>query len=138
LPDQRSFALEDPRGFLSQFDRPAILDEAQRAPELFSYVQSLVDERNQAGQFILTGSQNFLLLQTISQSLAGRCAVLHLLPFSLAELSHRRALPLDRLGSELRRGVPMPRHGLEAVLFTGFYPRIHDKGLSPRDWLGSS
>jgi len=71
LPDQRAFALEDPRGFLKQFDTPVILDEVQRAPELFSYLQVLVDEHDRPGRFILTGSQNFLLLQTISQSEEG-------------------------------------------------------------------
>jgi len=59
LPDQRSFALEDPRGFLAQFRGPVVLEEAQRAPELFSYIQSIVDDTDKPGQFILTGSQNF-------------------------------------------------------------------------------
>lgn len=137
LPDQRSFALEDPRGFLSQFRGPVVLDEAQRAPELFSYIQSAVDERDQPGQFILTGSHNFLLLQGISQSLAGRCAVLHLLPFSLSELAARAALSIDKLGSELPRRAKPPQQGLMKTLFTGFYPRIHDKKLQPRDWLAN-
>ncbi len=135
LPDQRAFALEDPRGFLAQFEGPTILDEAQRAPELFSYIQPLVDERDRPGQFIVTGSQNFLLLQSISQSLAGRCAVLHLLPFSLAELTGRQAIPPDRLGSEAPRSAAAPPQSLEELLFAGLYPRIHDKGLPPQDWL---
>lgn len=137
LPDQRAFALEDPRGFLAQFKRPVILDEAQRAPELFSYIQSIVDEQDHPGQFILTGSHNFLLLERVSQSLAGRCAVLHLLPFSLAELTHRSPIRLETIG---RGGLPhlsIPRYSLEELLFTGFYPRIHDKGLAPQDWLAS-
>ena len=86
LPDERAFAIEDPRGFLSQYEGPVVLDEVQRVPDLFSYIQVLVDEDDSPGRFILTGSQNFLLLQSISQSLAGRCSILHLLPFSLAEL----------------------------------------------------
>ena len=137
LPDQRAFALEDPRGFLAQFNGPVVLDEIQRAPDLFSYLQVRVDERDQPGQFILTGSQNFLLLQRVSQSLAGRCAVLHLLPFSLAELSGRPALPLAQLGRRLPPSVKASGLSLEDLLFSGFYPRIHDKGLSPRDWLAS-
>ena len=138
LPDQRSFALEDPRGFLGQFDKPVILDEVQRVPDLFSYIQALVDEhRDWTGRFILSGSQNFLLLQSVSQSLAGRCAVLHLLPFSLAELTGRRPLSLDALGKRLPENPKPPRTGLMEVLHTGFYPRIHDKHLSPRDWLAS-
>jgi len=138
LPDQRDFALEDPRGFLEQIQSPVILDEIQRAPELFSYIQVLVDQhRDWTGRFILTGSQNFLLLQSISQSLAGRCAVLHLLPFSLAELQGRKPISLETMG----KGIPMapktPDRNLMETLFTGFYPRIHDKGIAPRDWLAN-
>jgi len=136
LPDQRSFALEDPRGFLGQFDEPVILDEVQRAPDLFSYIQVLVDDHPEwIGRFILTGSQNFLLLQSVSQSLAGRCAVMHLLPFSLAELTGRKPLSLDSLGKSLPKNPKPPDVGLCETLHTGFYPRIHDKHLSPRDWL---
>ncbi len=136
LPDQRRFALEDPRGFLGQFDGPVILDEAQRAPDLFSYIQVLVDEQPQrTGRFILTGSQNFLLLQSISQSLAGRCAVFHLLPFSMSELEGRKPLPLDTLGKSLPANRRPPERGLMETLYTGFYPRIHDTHPDPRDWL---
>ena len=88
-PDVRSFALEDPRGFLAQFRRSVVLDEVQRTPDLFSYVQTMVDDDDRPGRFILTGSQNFVLLRSISQSLAGRCAILHLLPFSRGELKYR-------------------------------------------------
>ena len=138
LPDQRQFALEDPRGFLDQFKGPVILDEVQRAPDLFSYIQVLVDEhRDWTGRFVLTGSQNFLLLQSISQSLAGRSAVLHLLPFSLAELSKRKPVSIDKLGQSAMGRRKPPQTELLETLFTGFYPRIHDKGLPPRDWLAS-
>ncbi len=137
-PEERQFALEDPRGFLGQFDGPVILDEVQRAPDLFSYIQVLVDEhRDWVGRFILTGSQNFLLLQSGSQSLAGRCAVLHLLPFSLAELMGCRPMSLAGLGTGVPADLRPPGTGLFETLFTGFYPRIHDKGLAPRDWLAS-
>jgi len=135
LPDQRAFALEDPRGFLGQFAGPVILDEIQRAPDLFSYIQVMVDERKRPGQFILTGSQNFLLLHSISQSLAGRAAVLHLLPFSLAELQGRKPIALARLGAEVPRGMKPPKPTLWETLFAGFYPRIHDQKIPPRDWL---
>ncbi|MCX6565064.1 MAG: ATP-binding protein [Candidatus Aminicenantes bacterium] len=139
LPDQRRYALEDPRGFLAQFDGPVILDEVQRAPDLFSYIQVSVDERpEQTGRFILTGSQNFLLMQSITQSLAGRCAVLHLLPLSMAELMNRESLRLETLGRDTP-GKPVkaspPKFNLEEMLYSGFYPRIHDKGLSAHDWL---
>jgi predicted AAA+ superfamily ATPase len=138
LPDQRSFALEDPRGFLSQFKGPVILDEIQRAPDLFSYIQVIVDEqRDRTSQFILTSSQNFLLLQNISQSLAGRCAVLHLLPFSLAELTGRRPFSLNTMGKVIPKKLMPPKLGLNDTLFTGFYPRIHDKNIPPREWLAN-
>jgi len=86
-PDIRRFAVEDPRGFLSNYPLGAILDEVQRAPELFSYLQQILDEHDDKGLFILTGSNNFLLQNNISQSLAGRVAYLFLLPLSLAEIS---------------------------------------------------
>ena len=137
LIDQLAFALEDPRGFLAQFEGPVILDEAQRAPKLFSYIQGIVDERDHPGQFILTGSHNFLLLQQLCQSLVGRSALFHLLPFSLAELSGRPPLSLDTFGHELPHTEEVHRTDLLDLMFTGFYPRIHDKGLPPRDWLGA-
>jgi hypothetical protein len=136
MPDQRSFAVEDPRGFFSQFSGPIILDEVQRVPDLFSYIQVFSDERNQPGYYILTGSHNFLLMEQISQTLAGRCAVLHLLPFSLTELVHREPVRIEALESAPDELAP-PSMGLEQMLFTGFYPRIHDKGLSPYQWLNS-
>jgi len=136
-PDHRAFAMEDPRGFLSQFSGKVILDEIQRAPDLFSYIQTIVDTKDISGQFILTGSQNFLLLQKVSQSLAGRCAVLHLLPFSLSELRKRRPLSVDSIGRKLTGKNRTLDDELSSVLFKGFYPRIHDKSLNPVDWLGN-
>lgn len=124
LPDQRAFAQEDPRGFLAQFDEPVILDEVQRVPELFSYIQVLVDASRKTGRFILTGSQNFLLMQQISQSLAGRCAVLHLLPLSLSELQARPAMRLEAVGETLPRRLRPPAGDLTEILHTGFFPRI--------------
>jgi hypothetical protein len=134
-PDQRTFALEDPRGFLAQFTGPVVIDEAQRAPDLFSYLQVRVDERDVPGRYILTGSQNFLLLQSVSQSLAGRCAILHLPPLSLAELLNRPPLDLTRLGAAVPKLTAPSKTSLEEVLFTGFYPRIHARHLPPREWL---
>ena len=87
-PDRRREALEDPREFLERYNQKVIFDEAQKAPELFSYIQTLVDENDIPGRFILSGSQDFLLSRSISQSLAGRCAVLHLLPFSASEITN--------------------------------------------------
>lgn len=137
LPDERALALRDPRGFLGQFGGPVIIDEAQRAPDLFSYIQVSVDERAQPGRFVLTGSQNFLLLQAVSQSLAGRCAVLHLLPFSQAELARRVPADVASLGTTVRTQPKVPPRPLADTLFAGFFPRIHDQGLPPRDWLAN-
>lgn len=86
FPDTRAMALEDPRGFLEQFLDGAILDEIQRAPELLSYIQPLVDKKDVKGMFILTGSHQLDLQEAISQSLAGRTALLTLLPMDLAEI----------------------------------------------------
>jgi len=82
----REFAKNDPKGFLNTYKNGAIIDEIQYVPELFSYLQVFTDERNQVGEYIITGSQNFLLMQQISQSLAGRVALFTLLPLSLKEL----------------------------------------------------
>jgi hypothetical protein len=113
-PDIRQVALTDPRGFLSNYPTGAILDEIQNTPDLFSYIQGLVDANRQV-QYILTGSANFLIMEKISQTLAGRTAVLHLLPFSLSEL-----------GS-------IPMH-YESLVFKGFYPRIYDRDIAPSDF----
>ena len=118
-PDQREFAESDPRGFLSQLGVGAILDEIQRVPELLSYLQVLADEKGQNSLFVLTGSEQFKLSDAISQSLAGRTALLHLLPFSLAE-----------------RQQTGTRTAADDILYSGFYPRIHDQGLDPRQALG--
>ena len=132
-PDQRIFALDDPNGFLHQFDNGVILDEVQRTPDLFSYIQTIVDNNDQPGQFILTGSQNFLLIEQISQSLAGRTAIFHLLPFSHRELLRRDPLPAADFPD-----IPLKQishSDLWSTLLTGFYPRIHDKRLNAREWL---
>jgi predicted AAA+ superfamily ATPase len=135
-PDTRAFALEDPRGFLARFDGPVILDEIQRAPDLFSYLQVRIDEApDRTGSFVLTGSQNFLLLERIGQSLAGRCAILHLLPLSLAELLGRPPLDPTSLGKTVPRDVRPPSRGLMETLQAGFYPAIHARHLEPGEWL---
>ena len=133
-PDLREFAIDDPRGFLEQFSGPVVLDEVQRAPDLFSYIQTVVDETDSPGQFVLSGSQNFLLLESISQSLAGRTAILHLLPLSLGEIERRKSFPLAKIGRELPRGRPTQKRDVMETLFRGFYPRIHDKELEARRW----
>ena len=135
-PDYRAFANEDPRGFLARFSNNVILDEVQRVSELFSYIQGIVDEQNRPGQFILTGSQNFLLMHKISQSLAGRCSVLHLLTFAKSELEGRKLMNISGIGGAVSRRKPGGGDLFE-VMFKGFYPRIHDKGLKPQNWLAN-
>ena len=121
-PDTRRFATDDPRGFLSNYAHGAILDEIQRAPELPSYIQGIVDANAQPGQFILTGSQQFELMTQVTQSLAGRTAVLRLLPFTLAEVQRLKG---KALSSDLAQ-----------TMLSGFYPRIHDQNLNPSQALG--
>lgn len=117
-PDTRNFALEDPRGFLESCPNGAILDEVQRAPILFSYLQEILDNSKTKGLFILSGSNNFLLQQSISQTLAGRVGYINLLPFSISELSKAKLLPDDD----------------DSLLLKGFYPPIYDQNIPPEDW----
>ena len=118
-PDVREFARNDPRGFLALYADGAILDEIQRTPELPSYLQPIIDESNNPGRFILTGSQQFEVMTSIGQSLAGRTALLKLLPLSIEELSNT--------GARLK---------IDELLLTGFYPRIYDAELNPTQALG--
>ncbi|MDE0449413.1 MAG: ATP-binding protein [Spirochaetaceae bacterium] len=118
-PDQRDFAESDPRGFLAQFDDGAIIDEVQHVPALLSYLQVVADERGQNGLFVLTGSEQFRLSDAIGQSLAGRTALLRLLPFSLAE-----------------RQLAAVSDAVDDILYSGFYPRIIDQDLNPTQALG--
>lgn len=137
LPEERSLAVSDPVGFLARFPGGAILDEVQRAPDLLSYLQVDVDREDQPGRWILTGSQNLLLMQRVSQSLAGRTSLHTLMPFSLTELRGRPAPDVTRLDAP-GAGAPAPAQEPQdpwRTLWTGFYPRIHDKGLEPRPWL---
>lgn len=117
-PDTLAFAQQDTRGFLYQFPDGAIIDEAQKAPQIFSYLLGIVDARNVPGMFILTGSQNFLLTEKISQSLSGRIALLRLLPFSFSELSDA--------------GIAYDDY--EQYLLKGMYPRLYDMNITPADF----
>jgi len=116
--DHREFARTDPRGFLAEIPDGAVLDEIQHAPDLVSYIQTAVDENPLPGRFILTGSRQFEMMEKVSQSLAGRTAVARLLPFSFGELYPKpEALTVDQM------------------LYSGFYPRIHDRKLNPTEAL---
>ncbi|MFN8546949.1 MAG: ATP-binding protein [Candidatus Eisenbacteria bacterium] len=133
-PDVRLEANEDPRGFLARLGNGAILDEVQRAPDLPSYLQEIVDRDPRPGRFVLTGSQNLLLMDRVSQSLAGRTAIARLLPLTLAELEARTTIDPSSLDAEPGASDP-PHHDLWQLLFSGLYPRIHDRSLDPARWL---
>ncbi len=119
--DTREFAQADPRGFLKQYADGAILDEVQRCPDLFSYLQTYLDSSKRMGRFILTGSQQFGLMSGITQSLAGRVASLTLLPFSLHELQAANKAPTS----------------VEQLLFEGLYPPVHDRRPEPGSWYAN-
>ena len=117
-PDIRRYALEDPRGFLSNYPFGAILDEVQRVPELFSYLQQILDESVSNGLFIITGSNNFLLQESISQSLAGRVGYLYLLPLSLGEIGDKES-------------------NSNMLLFKGGYPALYNEVTDPTKWYAN-
>ena len=120
-PDEREFALRDPKRFLQRFPSGAILDEVQRCPELLSWLQGWVDERGIMGDFVLTGSAQFDLLAGITQTLAGRVGRVELLPLSAAELMTAGKAPND----------------LNASLFQGGYPALYDRDIAPQDWFAN-
>lgn len=119
-PEERQFALSDPKRFLARFPQGAVLDEVQRCPELLSWLQGIVDEHRRMGEFVLTGSAQFELMAGITQSLAGRVGRVELLPLSLAELGAARA-PAS----------------LDDWLLRGGYPALYDRPLAPADWFGN-
>ena len=118
-PDEREFAETDPRGFLARWPQGAIIDEVQHVPALFSWIQTDVDDAGQMGRYVLTGSQNFALMANISQSLAGRSALVQLLPLSINELASAKQLPLD----------------LDRMILRGGYPALYARKLNPAHWL---
>ncbi len=120
-PAQHDFARRDPAGFLAAYPRGAILDEIQRAPDLPSYLQEVVDQDPEPGRFILTGSHNLLLVASISQSLAGRCAFAQLLPLAFEEVQSFDSAPND----------------IFTAMWTGGYPRIFDRRLPAAEWLAN-
>ena len=118
-PDVRRAFEADPNTFLAHYGCRTVFDEAQRVPELFSYLQGIVDEDGGPGQYVLTGSQNFLLMQSISQTLAGRVSIFTLPPLSLHELCQAGLAPAS----------------IEEWLFMGGYPRLYDAGIEPPDFF---
>jgi len=118
-PTERGFAQEDPRGFLARFSSGAIFHEAQRWPDLFSFLQGMVDEDRTPGRFILTGSQQFGLLSGVTQSLAGRVGMARLLPLSLQEIT------------------PAADDTADTCMLKGGYPALHTQPVVPADWFAS-
>lgn len=116
--DNREFAREDPRGFISTYPDKTIIDEVQRVPSLLSYLQTHCDDAGREGMYILTGSQNLQLMEAVDQSLAGRVGILHLLPFSKSEMLSGGILPSST----------------DERMLGGCYPRLYDKGISPADY----
>lgn len=119
--DDRTVAENDPRGFLENFSKGVILDEIQKVPQLFSYLQGIIDQEKTPGKFILTGSHNFLLHEKITQSLAGRVSIQKLLPLSIQELKKRKSIAKT----------------WENSAFNGFYPFVHAQGVKPSDFYSS-
>lgn len=117
-PDLRNFALNDPRGFLETYADGAIFDEIQRVPALFSYLQEKLDDSKKKGVYILTGSNNFLMQESISQSLSGRIGSFILLPFSLQELANEKIIPVTD----------------DDLMLNGFYPPVYDQNIPITDW----
>lgn len=117
--DIRKFAISDPRGFLAEYNNGVIIDEIQKVPDLLSYIQGIVDQDKTNGRFILTGSNQFEYMSSISQSLAGRTGILKLLPFSYSELYGESYISQNE------------------VLYSGFYPRIFDQQIRPELFLSS-
>lgn len=134
--DMRLYATTDPRGFLSDYSPPLIIDEAQRAPELFSYLQQIVDTKDSPAQYVLTGSQQFLLMEKISQSLAGRIILFRLFPFTVNELVFKEFDESINSIIAIKKHRPknFPENTID-LIFKGMYPRIHDKNLDATKWL---
>lgn len=117
--EQRRFALDDPKGFLKSIGKRAVLDEVQNVPDLLSYIQVITDKEKIPGQYIISGSQNLQLMETVSQSLAGRVSIFNLLPFSIEEI----------------KDTSFSMNDYEEYILKGFYPRIYDYDLDPTSWL---
>jgi predicted AAA+ superfamily ATPase len=140
--DNRLFATEDPRGFLAKYKRPLIIDEIQNAPELLTYIKGEVDKRREPGQWVLTGSQRFSLMRHVSESLAGRVAVLNMYSFTNSELSGEIKSDLKTADAYLRF-ISEPRKlkirdSLGEYLFRGGYPEPSiNAQVSHRLWFSS-
>ena len=118
-PDTALFATENTRAFLNQFPDGAILDEAHRVPQLFNYLQGILDRNKKHGQFVITGSNNFLMQHAISQTLAGRVGYIELLPLCYSEIATARK----------------KKFSLDELMFKGGYPALFGSGVTPQRWM---
>ena len=116
--DMRTFAKEDPRGFIATYPDKTIIDEVQKEPSILSYLQTHTDNEGREGMYILTGSQNVLLMESVEETLAGRVGILRLLPFSHAELAAAGIAPAT----------------IDEEIFNGGYPRLYDRHIHPTDY----
>lgn len=116
--DMRTFAKEDPRGFIATYPDKTIIDEVQKEPSILSYLQTHTDNEGRGGMYILTGSQNVLLMESVEETLAGRVGILRLLPFSHAELAAAGIAPAT----------------IDEEIFNGGYPRLYDRHIHPTDY----
>jgi len=134
---EREFAKNDPEKFLAQFAEGAIIDEIQHVPELTSYIQVMVDERKKDGMFILTGSRNFSLIKSVSQSLAGRTSITELLPLSYSEISkskYEKMITKKKSKSQIK--LKEEKLQLDKLLYSGLYPKIYQKNINPSIYYG--
>ncbi len=128
--DTLEFAKNDPRGFLDRYNDPVIFDEIQNSPDIISYLQGEIDNKKTNGHYILSGSHQFSLNEKISQSLAGRTAILRLLPLSLAELNSRTTQTYW-LDGKLNQSISQPTHSVYEHIIKGMYPRLHKNNIPP-------
>jgi len=139
-PDIRLRAKEDPISFLNQYPAPLVIDEIQYVPELLSFIKTKIDDHRKPGQWILTGSQNFSLMHNVSQSLAGRAAILSLLPFSVCERTEntKNSLDIKKLLVSQPTNTKSIKTPLHEILLRGFYPEIaNNKNVDRQLWCSS-
>ena len=135
---ERNFAQSDPEQFLSRYSKGVIIDEIQYVPELTSYIQVIVDERKKDSMFVITGSRNFSLIKSVSQSLSGRTSILELLPFSYDEISESKYVKLfSGRASKAQIKLKKEKIQIDKLLYTGFFPKIYDKEINPTIYYGN-
>lgn len=134
---ERNYAQNDPERFLAQYSKGVIIDEIQHVPDLTSYIQVIVDERQQDAMYVLTGSRNFSLIKSVSQSLSGRTSILELMPLSFSEiLESKYKNKFISKKSNIQIKMKEEKLQLDKLLYTGLYPKIHDKDIRSTIYFG--